>query len=184
MNWNKGKKENLHNIEQVGLNKWIINLSQKNYIPADSTDNEEIIDSNNIKYLPIIINESPNINTIKQVLIKIQNEYDSSDEVNSFTINGITSWVDKITRNSLKETLNVIEKLGQDKYTLWLANNPINLPINQIRNFLDNLELYAINCYQTTSKHISEINKINNLEELFKFDISDGYPQKLELTIE
>lgn len=181
MNWNKGKKENLHNIEQVNLSKWVINLSQKDYTPVNPVDDEEITD--NIEYLPIIVNKLPNINVIKQSLIKLQNEYDSSDEVNSFTINGITSWMDKTTRNSLKETLNVIEKLGQDKYTLWLANNSINLPINQIRDFLDNLELYAINCYQTTSEHISEINKINNQEDLFKFDISNGYPQKIELTL-
>jgi hypothetical protein len=69
MNWNKGKKENLCNIEQVNLSKWIINLSQKDYTPVNPVDGEEITDD--IEYLPIIVNELPNINIIKQSLIKL-----------------------------------------------------------------------------------------------------------------
>ena len=181
MNWNKGRKAELKDVENVDISKSVLNLSQRNYTPIEIEGEET--DNNDVEYLPVVIKGIASTDTIKRALLALVDEYDNSDEVNLFSINGITDWMDKNTRNSLKETLNVVERQGENEYTLWLANTPLTLPISYIREFLDDLEVYAIRCYQTTSRHTAEINGINNRDALFKYDISEGYPEKIELVL-
>jgi hypothetical protein len=147
MNWNKGKKDTIKNIERVGINKYILNVSQRDYTPNSKIDDEDFVDDSDIEYIPVVINEEPSIDSIRKSIVDLQNKYDNSSDVNSFTVNGITDWMDKNKRNSLKETLNVVERSGRDTYTLWLNNTSLTLSIDTIRQFLDNLELYAIECY-------------------------------------
>jgi hypothetical protein len=91
--------------------------------------------------------------------------------------------MDKNTRNSLRETLNVVEKNGETTYTLWLGDAPLVISIQTIRDFLDALELYAISCYQVTSTHLAQIRELNDRDLLFKYDISNGYPNKINMNV-
>ena len=182
MNWNKGIKEHLQDIEHVGYEKYILNMSQKDYTATEQTEDGEE-DKSNVQYIPVIIEGIPSTDRIKDALIDLQKQYDISDEVNSFTVNGIQFWMDKNTRNSLRETLNVVEKTGSTTYTLWLGDQSLEVSIQAIREFLDTLELYAIACYQITSTHLAEIRELSDKDSLFKYDISNGYPNKINMNV-
>lgn len=177
MRWLKFNRDNILNIESLGYGKYALNLSQKDYTSEDEAD------TNNVQCLQVIVNKYPSTFDIQQELIKLQKEYDEGDEVNAFIVNGVTGWMDKNTRNSLKETLNVVENVGQSTYTLWLGSMSLTLETGVIRAFLNNLELYAIQCYQNTQRHLADIESINNRDDLFKYDISAGYPDKLNITV-
>lgn len=183
MNWNKGKKDTIKNIERVGINKYILNVSQRDYTPNSQIGDEDVVDDNDIEYIPVVISEEPSIDSIRKSIVDLQNKYDNSSDVNSFTVNGITDWMDKNKRNSLKETLNVVQRSGRDIYTLWLNNTPLTLSIDTIRQFLDNLELYAIECYQVTSRHLAEIANLDKKDDMFTYDVSRGYPNKINIDI-
>lgn len=183
MNWNKGIKEQLQNIEHVEYEKYVLNMSQRDYTAETEQSEEGEVDNSDVEYIPVIIEGIPSTDRIKNALIDLQKKYDVSDEVNSFTVNGIQFWMDKNTRNSLKETLNVVEKNGATTYTLWLGDQPLEVSIQTIREFLDALELYAIACYQVTSTHLAEIRELNNKDSLFKYDISNGYPNKINMNV-
>ena len=182
MNWNKGIKEHLQDIEHVGYEKYILNMSQKDYTATEQTEDGEE-DKSNVQYIPVIIEGIPSTDRIKDALIDLQKQYDISDEVNSFTVNGIQFWMDKNTRNSLRETLNVVEKTVSTTYTLWLGDQSLEVSIQAIREFLDTLELYAIACYQITSTHLAEIRELSDKDSLFKYDISNGYPNKINMNV-
>lgn len=50
---------------------------------------------------------------IKKNLIKKVDEFDSSDEVNSFFLNGIKVWLDKDTRVGLMNSLTIEKNSGK-----------------------------------------------------------------------
>ena len=183
MNWNKGIKEHLQDVEHVGFDKYVLNLSQRDYTGESEQSEDGVEDKSDVEYIPVVIEGIPSTDRIKDALIDLQTRYDTSDEVNSFVVNGIQFWMDKNTRNGLRETLNVVEKSGETTYTLWLGDTPLVVSIQVAREFLDALELYAIACYQVTSMHLAEIKELNDRGSLFKYDISDGYPSKINMNV-
>jgi hypothetical protein len=53
------------------------------------------------------------------------------------------------------------------------------MPIEEALNLLEALEVYAIQCYDTTQTHIYNVNQINSLEELNSYDYTSDYPEVL-----
>jgi hypothetical protein len=41
------------------------------------------------------------------------------------------------------------------------------------------IEVYASKCYDNTQYHISQVNKLDNIEDLKNYDYTTGYPEKL-----
>lgn len=173
MRWLVGNKSNLQNIVQVKENRFELNLSQKDYTPEDkeSTDN--------VQYIQVVVDRMPSTFDIQQELIKVQKEYDSSDEVNSFTINGVEGWLNKQTRLGIINDINILEEQRESKYTLWIGQTPIEMKLNNIRDFINKIEVYAMACYANTQSKINEINNIKVQKDLFTYDITTGYPSKI-----
>ena len=42
------------------------------------------------------------------------------------------------------------------------------------------LEFYASTCYDNTQRHISNVNKLENINEVKDYDYKSGYPEKLK----
>lgn len=179
MKWLVKNKKDLENIEQVGFNKFVLNLSQINHTPK-AEDTWDIYDT---QYFQVVIEGDPTTFRVKQELIKLQNEYDTSEEVNSFTINGTTTWLDRNTRIALKNSISVMEAKGDISYTIWLGTTQMTLPISVIKSFLDSLEVYAIQAFNVTQRHLAEISEIEDRDELFTYDISEGYPEKININL-
>lgn len=119
----------------------------------------------------------------KDIKISEIESYDNSEEVNSFTINGIKGWLDRNTRVALLNALNVVEDLGEEDYSVWFEGVSMTLPISVIKKFLNNLELYAIAALNVTNRHIFEVKNMTSLEDVEAFDITKGYPEKLDVII-
>ena len=49
---------------------------------------------------------------------------------------------------------------------------------------LDKLEIYALNCFDITSKHKRNVYQISTIEEIENYDYTSGYPEKLTFTYE
>lgn len=45
---------------------------------------------------------------------------------------------------------------------------------------LNAVELYASECYDNTQRHIANVKKIDNINELKQYDYTSGYPEKLK----
>lgn len=129
---------------------------------------------------------TPYIPTLEDVItskIGEINEYDVSENVNSFSINGESGWIDRNTRVALLHALDVVEQSGGTTYTVWFNDNPLTLDITTIKQFLTSLELYAIEALNVTNTHIREVKQLQSIQEVENYDITLGYPQKINLNL-
>lgn len=110
--------------------------------------------------------------TILQKKIKL---YDTSDEVNSFLINGNKFWLDKNTRVGLMHLANC----STDNVQLVLGDQILTIPVDVAKNFLQQLEVYAGQCYLQTQKHLLAIKELKTVEDIINYDYTKGYPEKI-----
>lgn len=118
----------------------------------------------------------------KEVLDKIV-EYDKSESVNSFIINGITAWIDRDTRASLVNSTNSRLKLNETTTALWLNGLRIEIPCETLLQLLAQLEVYALNCYDVTEQHKVNVSKLGTINEIKEYDFTTNYPEKLNITL-
>lgn len=123
-------------------------------------------------------------NRVDEVKAKVLAEieaYDKSDNVNSFVLDGDTVWLDKSTRVGLMNSTQIEKSAGHDTTTLWFSGNSYTIPCDTAIQMLSALELYALECYNTTAQHKDEVSKLNTIEEIESYDYTTGYPEKLNL---
>ncbi len=141
-------------------------------------------DTSDIRVVSIIVKNKPTLYDIKNHLLSLQKEYDSSAEVNCFILNNRKVWLDKATRVSLFNILNLEKSNGVDVTTLWFNTTSIKVNVDKALTLLTNVEMYAKKCYDTTQKHYVEIQKLESIEDCLAYDITKGYPDILNIQIE
>lgn len=117
---------------------------------------------------------------------KLMNEidaYDTSDEVNSFFLNGIKVWLNKDTRVGLMNSLTIEKNSGKEESTLWFNNICITINCDAAIQMLSALELYALSCYNVTAQHKLSVQNLTTLDAAMTYDYTTGYPDKLSFTI-
>ena len=73
--------------------------------------------------------------------------------------------------------------MGRTDTTLWLDGMCIELPIEQAQMLIANIEAYAKDCYNVTERHKMEVKALKTYDEVMAYDITAGYPEKIELNI-
>ena len=138
----------------------------------------------NDKYLNTMIRENPeSLECQKRLLRERIMAYDSSEHVNSFSIGGVNTWLDKATRVGLKLRFEAEKRLGKTETTLWQNGMQFPLPLVgdvTALDMLDGIELYASACYDVTQMHLANIVTLTSVEEVKKYDHTIGYPEKLK----
>lgn len=130
-----------------------------------------------VEYEPPVI--LPTLEEIKARKVDEILAYDSSSEVNEFSIGGVPMWLDKATRAGLLLRFEAEGKVGRTETTLWNDGQSYTLPLEQAQQILIALELYASACYDNTQSHIAEVQKMESKEAVEAYDYATGYPQKL-----
>lgn len=116
--------------------------------------------------------------TRQYVLGKIA-EFDTSDEVNSFEFGDTIMWIDRDTRVSLSRSLDICEKKGDENYNLCVEGvGVVTLPIITIKEMLNEIEVYAIKCYEVTFNHKRAVEALKTCEEVAKYDYKANYPER------
>lgn len=118
----------------------------------------------------------------KEVIRKID-EYDTSVNVNSFKLNGIDVWLSKDTRVGLMNSISIEKAAGKEQSVLWFNSICVTINCNSAIQMLSALELYALDCYNTTAEHKVNVQNLSSIEEVHNYDYTQGYPSKLEFTI-
>lgn len=111
------------------------------------------------------------------------NAYDTSTAVNGFKLNGNAFWLDKATRVGLMNSTEITKAAGQETTDLWMDDVKLTIPCDTVIKLLSAIELYALECFNTTARHKAEVRKLKTVEEVEKYDIKEGYPKQLEITI-
>jgi hypothetical protein len=119
----------------------------------------------------------------KEMLLREIAAYDTSEEVNSFTISGMTAWLDKTTRTTVRVAIDSCKTAGRDTYDVWFGGMSISLPCDTAITLLAQLEVYAADCYNTTAKHKSAAEALTTRDEIAAYDYKTGYPERLTFTL-
>lgn len=109
--------------------------------------------------------------------------YDKSAAVNSFLFNGESHWLDFNLRDRVFQGNERLKLMGRTDTTLWLDGMCIELPIEQAQMLIANIEAYAKDCYNVTERHKAEVKALKTYDEVMAYDITTGYPEKIELNI-
>nr|DAX83384.1 MAG TPA: protein of unknown function (DUF4376) [Caudoviricetes sp.] len=128
---------------------------------------------------PILEVNEPTIEDVKSQKLAALRTYDASDRVNQFSINNVYGWLNKSTRVGLMNSINIERETGCSITSIWLGNTHFSLSIEKAIDMLQQLELYALACYNATQRHISAINQLETKEEIVAYDYCIGYPGKL-----
>lgn len=105
--------------------------------------------------------------------------YDSSDNINIFYVNETPIWLDKATRSGLMLRFQAESAVGKTDTSLWYNSVEFKLPISVAIQILYTLEIYASQCYDVTQYHISQILKMDSLDNLKQYNYNTGYPEIL-----
>ena len=116
---------------------------------------------------------------------KIDNikDYDKSDSVNSFIINGKSAWLDKATRVGLVNSLNMEKAAGREMSVLYLNGEKIDISVDDALQLLVVLELYAKECYVATEQHIANVRELKDIGKIHNYRYDAGYPEKLKFNV-
>ena len=126
-----------------------------------------------------ITNEEEALAAIKADLIAQITAYDTSDAVNSFTLQGKEMWLPKETRVGLVNSVTIEKNAGKETTTLWFDGAKYELPVDAALQMLSALELYALECYNVTAAHKAAVNALESVEDIVAYDYTTDYPSKL-----
>lgn len=118
-----------------------------------------------------------NFSSLKSILKKAINYYDTSKYVNSFYYQDKQYWINKDSRISLFRLIDS----GANQITLQLNDNYLIISSNKLREFLNQLEIYAGKCFAVTAEHLQNMKQLNTIEELLNYDYTAKYPNKIIL---
>lgn len=139
------------------------------------------------RHLSAMIRENPeSLECQKRLLRERITAYDSSDHVNSFTIGGVHTWLDKATRVGLKLRFEAEQRGGKTETVLWKDGMQFPLPLKgdmTALDMLDRIELYASACYDVTQMHLAAVSALDCVEEVKDYDYTAGYPEKINFGI-
>lgn len=112
------------------------------------------------------------------------NVYDQSDDVNLFYLAGQPMWLDAQTRQTLRISIESYAAMGRETATKWFGGQQFTFPISAWLSMLNALEVYAAEALNVTEMHKSNITNMTNIQDVEQYDITTGYPEKLNLSVE
>lgn len=146
--------------------------------------NNQIEDINyNIKVDFNMASEKSPLEKAKEEIIRDIEQYDTSDNVNSFSLNGIKVWLSKETRVGLMNSITIEKNSGKEESTVWFNDVSITINCDAAIQILSSLELYALACYSKTAEHKLAVSQLTEVSEVKAYDYTVGYPDKLSFTI-
>lgn len=108
--------------------------------------------------------------------------YDESDAVNEFLLAGQPLWLDAQTRQQLRISIEAYKAQGAETVTKWFGGQQYTFPTSAWLSMLNALEVYAAEALNVTEAHRSQVMAMTSIADVEAMDITQGYPEKLNLT--
>ena len=135
-------------------------------------------------YEPYVPSEKELLAQAKETKTQEIERYDISDKVNGFKLNGNEFWLDKATRVGLMNSTEITKAAGQETTELWMGDVKLTIPCDTVIKLLSAIEMYALECFNTTARHKAEVQELKTVEEVEKYDIKEGSPKQLAINLD
>jgi len=119
---------------------------------------------------------------ISEKLAEIE-DYDTSDSVNSFLVNGMPCWIDKEMRAVYGNSVTSAKKLKEKTIEIDLSGMIISLPVESAEVMLASIQRYADKAAIVTARHKQSVATITIIDEVDTYDHTSDYPEKITLNI-
>ena len=136
-----------------------------------------IVESKNC--YPILVEYEYDIEEVRKMKISEIQIFDKSANVNSFKIQRKSVWLDKSTRVGLFNSISIEKNAGKTHTILWYDAIKYIIPIPDALAMLNEIEMYALNCYNVTQSHIAAVRSLQIIQEVENYNFKIGYPVKL-----
>lgn len=166
-------------------NRWAVRTD----VQANTGMNEQGQPATGTSYFERVFDHEPTLAEAQFFVAECIDAFDCSSEVNGFSVNGMSMWLDKPTRTILSYTISVEEANTEESnptIRLWYAGVPpvsFNIPTEQLKLMLAKLELYAKATYDITQSHKAAVYALETVEDVLNFDIRADYPEKLAFSL-
>ena len=128
------------------------------------------------------IKDDSTLEAMKLILTSQVVERDSSSSVNVFFMSGWGAmWLDREMRMVVQRRLEAEKAIGKKVTTLWYGEEKFELEVEKALSMINQLEIYASECYDATQQHLKRINQIETIDQALSYDIKQGYPNYLYL---
>ena len=108
--------------------------------------------------------------------------FDSSDAINSFEVGGVSLWVPADKRAVLRTSIEAYKALGAESITKVWEGEEYTFPITAWDTMLNQVEVYASECFNQTQRHKAAIAGLSTVEEIEGYEF-DGYPERLRFEV-
>lgn len=132
---------------------------------------------------PILRDPVISLEDAKAVALAGLYAYDSSDEVNTCSVNGVNLWLDKSSRALFR--MQAQDSADDAEFTLYgFDGSSVTLTCVQLKALLSTLESYAMATYGVTRHHETVIKALKDVAAVQSYDFTNGYPEPLVMTFE
>lgn len=108
-------------------------------------------------------------------------EYDNSEAVNSFRLNGMSAWINREDRIGTRRAIELDVANGLTESEIWLNGLKMVVNCQLALKLLDAVGHYAYQAYNVTQTHLFNVKGLKSVEEVEKYDYTTNYPPKLNL---
>lgn len=115
----------------------------------------------------------------KQEKIMQIETYDSSPNVEQFTINGVPMWLGHELRQQIRTGADAYSAMGYETMTKVFNGAEFTFPIALWIQMLNALEIYAAEALNTTERHKNNVMAMTRRKDVENYDYTEGYPEKL-----
>ena len=181
-------------VELTDLKQAFIRVNERKIEVDENARNKDRLTAQGVAYEPHIVtkyaydeelisletySEEGALEAVKNRKLAEIDEYDTSDNVNVFYLNGMKVWLDKDTRVGLMNSTNIAKSKKNDTTTLWLGSNKLVINCDLAIQLLSDLEMYALDCFNVTASHKKEVSEMTDIEKIYNYDYKAGYRNPL-----
>ena len=120
---------------------------------------------------------------MKKAMLAYIEKYDASSSVNSFLLNGMDVWLDKVTRMGLMNSTTIVKAAGLYYTTLCRFYIAIVVDCDKAIQSVSAVLSDAFECFYVTSTTKAAVNKLDNIDAVLTYDYREGYPEKLNMEV-
>ena len=181
-------------VELTDLKQAFIRVNEKEIEVDENIMNKDMLTAQGAAYEPHIVtkyeydeelisletySEEGALEAVKNRKLAKIDEYDTSDNVNVFYLNGMKVWLDKDTRVGLMNSTNIAKNNNKETTTLWLGSNKLVINCDLAIKLLSDLEMYALDCFNVTASHKKKVSEMTDIEEIYNYDYTVDYHKPL-----
>lgn len=159
-------------------------LSEAQYTFREANPSASVVEVWNMSIPSYTPSEEEVLSNAKARKVEDIEEYSHSENVDQFVVNGvIEGWLTPTERSNYLQSITSAELLGETSVEFFVGNNKFALDLQTARFMLAKIQRYADASYIVTTEHKIAVNDLTTIEDIENFDVTLGYPEKLNFEI-